>query len=62
MEIPTEIIILFDSGVYQEIPRANRLGGNPVSILETNVGIPGIPKSLIDQLPKRESGIFARNA
>jgi hypothetical protein len=61
MEIPTEIIILSDSGVYEEIPLANRLGGSPVSILETNVGIPSIPKSLIDQLPKRESRIFARN-
>jgi oxalate decarboxylase/phosphoglucose isomerase-like protein (cupin superfamily) len=59
MEIPTEIVILFNSGIYEEISPANRLGGNPVSILETNFGI---PKSLIDQLPKRESGIFARTA
>jgi oxalate decarboxylase len=54
---PTEIIILFNSGVYEEISLANWLGGNPASILETNFGI---PRSLIDQLPKRESGILAR--
>ncbi len=56
---PTEIVILFNSGVYEEISLANWLGGNPVSLLETNFGI---TKSLIDQLPKRESGILARKA
>jgi len=56
---PTEIIILFNSPVYEEISLANWLGGNPVSLLETNFGI---PRSLIDQLPKRESGIFGRKA
>jgi oxalate decarboxylase len=56
---PTEIVILFNSGVYEEISLANWLGGNPVSLLETNFGI---PKSLIEQLPKRESGILARKA
>jgi oxalate decarboxylase len=54
---PTEIIILFNSGVYEEISLANWLGGNPVSLLETNFGI---PRSVIDQLPKRETGILAR--
>jgi oxalate decarboxylase len=54
---PTEIIILFNSGVYEEISLANWLGGNPVSLLETNFGI---PRSVIDQLPKREAGILAR--
>ena len=56
---PTEIIILFNSGVYEEISLANWLGGNPVSLLETNFGI---PKGLIDQLPKRETGIFGKKA
>ncbi len=56
---PTEIIILFNSGVYEEISLANWLGGNPVSLLETNFGI---PKDLIDQLPKRETGIFGKKA
>jgi len=56
---PTEIIILFNSGVYEEISLANWLGGNPVSMLETNFGI---PRSLIDQLPKRETGIFGKKA
>jgi oxalate decarboxylase len=54
---PTEIIVLFNSGVYEEISLATWLGGNPVSLLETNFGI---PRSLIDQLPKREAGILAR--
>jgi oxalate decarboxylase len=56
---PTEIIILFNSGVYEEISLANWLGGNPVSLLETNFGI---SKSVIDKLPIRESGILARKA
>ena len=56
---PTEIIILFNSGVYEAISLANWLGGNPVSLLETNLLI---PKSLIDQLPKRETGILAKKA
>jgi oxalate decarboxylase len=56
---PTELLILFNSGIYEEISLANWLGGNPVSLLETNFGI---PKSLIDQLPRRESGIISRKA
>ena len=54
---PTEVIILFNSGVFEEISLANWLGGNPVSLLETNFGI---PKTLIDQLPKRETGIVGK--
>src|SRR5499427_359172 len=53
----TELLILFNSGIYEEISLANWLGGNPVSLLETNFGI---PKGLIDQLPKREQGILSR--
>ena len=56
---PTEVIILFNSGVFEEISLANWLGGNPVSLLETNFGI---PKTLIDQLPKRETGIVGKKA
>jgi oxalate decarboxylase len=56
---PTEILILFNSGEYQEISLANWLGGNPSSLIEDNFGI---PKSIADQLPKRETGIFGRKA
>ena len=56
---PTEIIILFNSGVYEAISLSSWLGGNPVSLLETNLLI---PRSLIDQLPKRETGIIAKKA
>jgi oxalate decarboxylase len=56
---PTEIILLWNNPVFEEISLANWLGGNPVSLLETNFGI---PKSLIDQLPKRETGILAKKA
>jgi oxalate decarboxylase len=56
---PTEILILFNSGEYQEISLANWLGGNPSSLLEDNFTI---PKSLVDQLPKRETGIFGKKA
>jgi len=56
---PTEILILFNSGEYQEISLANWLGGNPSSLLEDNFGI---PKSMVEQLPKRETGILAKKA
>jgi oxalate decarboxylase len=54
---PTEIIILFNSGEYQEISLANWLGGNPVSLLIDNFGV---PKDVIDRFPKRETGIFGK--
>ena len=54
---PTEIIILFNSPVYEEISLATWLGGNPVSLLETNFGL---SRDLIDQLPRREAGILAK--
>jgi oxalate decarboxylase len=56
---PTEILILFNSGVYEAISLANWLGGNPTSLLIDNFGI---PKSMVDQLPKRETGIIPRKA
>jgi oxalate decarboxylase len=54
---PTEALILFNSGEYQEISLANWLGANPVSILETNFGI---SKDEIAKLPLKESGILRR--
>jgi oxalate decarboxylase len=54
---PTELIILFNSGVYEEISLANWLGGNPTSLLQTNFGI---PKEMVDRLPKKETGIIKR--
>ena len=56
---PTELLILFNSGVYEEISLANWLGGNPTSLLMDNFTA---PKSVIDRLPKRETGIFGRKA
>jgi oxalate decarboxylase len=56
---PTEILILFNSGEYQEISLANWLGGNPSSLLEDNFTI---PKTLVEKLPKRETGIFGKKA
>jgi oxalate decarboxylase len=54
---PTEILILFNSGEYQEISLANWLGGNPASLLGDNFGI---SRNMVDQLPKRETGIIDR--
>ncbi len=54
---PTEILVLFNSGVYEEISLASWLGGNPSSILEDNFGL---PKSLVDRLPRKERGILGR--
>jgi oxalate decarboxylase len=56
---PTEVLILFNSGEYQEISLANWLGGNPVSLLRDNFGI---PESMVNQLPKRETGIHGKKA
>jgi oxalate decarboxylase len=56
---PTEILILFNSGVYEAISLANWLGGNPTSLLMDNLNL---PKSIVDQLPKRETGILAKRA
>jgi oxalate decarboxylase len=54
---PVELLILFNSGEYQEISLANWLGGNPSSLLEDNFSL---TKSVVDQLPKKEKGIFAK--
>ncbi len=54
---PTELLILFNSGEYQEISLSNWLGGNPSTLLEDNFNI---SKSIVDQLPKKERGILAK--
>jgi oxalate decarboxylase len=56
---PTEILILFNHPEFQEISLNNWMGGNPVSILMDNFGV---PKEVIDRLPKREQGILGRKA
>jgi oxalate decarboxylase len=54
---PTELLILFNSGEYQEISLANWLGANPSSILSANFGI---PDDAIGRLPRKERGILKR--
>jgi len=54
---PTELLILFNSGEYQEISLANWLGANPSSILAANFGI---PDDAIARLPRKERGILKR--
>ena len=54
---PTEILILFNSGEYQEISLANWLGGNPVSLVRDNFTI---PESMVEKLPRREAGILKK--
>ena len=52
----TELLILFNSPVYEEISLSNWLGANPNSILTTNFGV---DRGVLDQLPKSERGILA---
>ncbi|HLH20113.1 MAG TPA: cupin domain-containing protein [Bryobacteraceae bacterium] len=54
---PTEVLILFNSGEYQEISLANWLGANPVSLLMDNFQA---PRELVERFPKKETGIFGR--
>lgn len=54
---PTRILVLFNSGEFQEIALSSWLGANPVSVLETNFGI---SRDQIDKLPKKETGIIRR--
>lgn len=56
---PTELLILFNSGVYEEISLSNWLGANPNSILTTNFGV---GRDLLDRLPKSEKGILPSRA
>jgi oxalate decarboxylase len=50
----TQMLILFNSGVYQEISLSAWLGANPSLLLEDNFGL---TKSVVDQLPKKSKGI-----
>ena len=50
----TRILVLFNSGVYQEISLSAWLGANPAGLLEDNFTM---PRSLVDQLPKKSGGI-----
>jgi oxalate decarboxylase len=52
---PTQILVLFNSGVYQEISLAAWLGANPDTVLQDNFGL---PPSLVEQMPKRSKGIL----
>ncbi|MGO9262067.1 MAG: cupin domain-containing protein [Bryobacteraceae bacterium] len=56
---PTELLILFNHPEFQEISLAGWLGANPASLLEDNFGV---PRSVVDQLTKREAGILGRKA
>jgi len=55
---PTQILILFNSGEYEEISLSGWLGGNPSSLLTDNFGI---SNEQVDRLPRRESGILGRH-
>lgn len=54
---PTRLLILFNSGVYQEISLSNWLGGNPNSLLTSNFGL---SQEMLDRLPKQEVGIIGK--
>jgi len=54
---PTQLLILFNSGVYQEISLSAWLGANPASFLAANFGI---PQEWIDRLPRKPAGISGR--
>jgi oxalate decarboxylase len=56
---PTRLLILFNSGVYQEISLTNWLGGNPNSVLTSNFGL---SQDMLNRLPKKEVGILGRKA
>jgi oxalate decarboxylase len=51
---PVEVLILFNSGTYQEISLSSWLGGNPAQLLEDNFSqSPGI----VSKLPMKTRGI-----
>jgi len=54
---PTELLILFNHPEFQEISLASWLGANPASLVEDNFGV---PRSVVDQMTRREAGILAR--
>ncbi|MBI4962735.1 MAG: cupin domain-containing protein [Desulfomonile tiedjei] len=53
-DAPAEVLIVFNSGEYQEISLSTVLTTNPAYLLETNFNL---PKAVIDQLPKKQEFI-----
>jgi oxalate decarboxylase len=51
---PAELILVFNSGEYQEISLSTVLAAHPAYILETNFNL---PKAVIDKLPKKQEFI-----
>jgi len=56
---PTELLILFNHPEFQEISLVGWLGANPASLVEDNFSL---PRSMVDQMTKREAGILGRKA
>jgi oxalate decarboxylase len=54
---PAEVLILFNSGVYQEISLAAWLGANPAHLLEDNFSAPA---DTVRLLPVKSKGILGR--
>jgi oxalate decarboxylase len=54
---PTEILILFNSGVYQEISLSSWLGANPAHLLEDNFSLPA---DVVSRLPIKSKGMLGR--
>ncbi|MFZ0819741.1 MAG: cupin domain-containing protein [Candidatus Acidiferrales bacterium] len=52
---PAQVLILFNSGTYQEISISTWLAGNPPSIIADNFGM---TKEQVDMLPKSHLGIL----
>jgi oxalate decarboxylase len=55
---PTEILILFNSGEFQEISLAGWLAANPASLVADNFTISAAD---VARLPRKESGILGRH-
>jgi oxalate decarboxylase len=51
---PTQVLILFNSGLYQEISLAAWLGANPAYMLEDNFGLPA---DIVERMPRKSRGI-----
>jgi oxalate decarboxylase len=54
---PTEVLILFNSGVYQEISLSAWLGANPAHLLEDNFSAPA---DVVSRLPVKSKGMLGR--
>jgi oxalate decarboxylase len=53
---PTQVLIVFSNGLYQEISISSWLGGNPPSMIADNFGL---TKEQVARLPKGALGILA---